>query len=177
MLAHYGGAAGSSGKRNSWKKLAGITLASFMALGTLSACGTSAADTTEPVPTTTVTVTKTAPTETVTTTVTTEVTPTPTEETTTTEPVTDPANLDVDVNEDDGLRRGIVSLPDPVREVVPPPAPAPVPAAVPAPAPAPAATYYKNCTAVRAAGAAPIYAGSPGYASHLDRDGDGIGCE
>lgn len=49
-------------------------------------------------------------------------------------------------------------------------------AAVPA-APAPASVYYKNCTAARAAGAAPVYAGTPGYAAHLDRDGDGIGCE
>ncbi|MFF0743150.1 excalibur calcium-binding domain-containing protein [Streptomyces sp. NPDC004111] len=39
------------------------------------------------------------------------------------------------------------------------------------------ATYYKNCTAVRAAGAAPIHRGDPGYARHLDRDGDGVGCE
>src|SRR5690606_10521164 len=52
-------------------------------------------------------------------------------------------------------------------------APAPV---VPAPAP-PASVYYENCTAVRAAGAAPIYAGEPGYSRKLDRDGDGIGCE
>lgn len=37
--------------------------------------------------------------------------------------------------------------------------------------------YYKNCTAVRNAGKAPILRGQPGYASHLDRDGDGIGCE
>ncbi|RTL63439.1 MAG: excalibur calcium-binding domain-containing protein [Pseudonocardiaceae bacterium] len=37
--------------------------------------------------------------------------------------------------------------------------------------------YYKNCAAVRAAGKAPILRGQPGYASHLDRDGDGIGCE
>lgn len=48
-------------------------------------------------------------------------------------------------------------------------------------APAPAAdtvsVYYANCSAVRAAGAAPIYEGQPGYARHLDRDGDGIGCE
>ena len=36
---------------------------------------------------------------------------------------------------------------------------------------------YKNCTAARAAGAAPVYRGSPGYGTHLDRDGDGIGCE
>jgi hypothetical protein len=37
--------------------------------------------------------------------------------------------------------------------------------------------YYKNCDAVRAAGKAPIHAGDPGYAKHLDRDGDGVGCE
>jgi len=36
---------------------------------------------------------------------------------------------------------------------------------------------YANCTAVRAAGAAPLYRGQPGYASHLDRDGDGVACE
>ncbi|CAJ1501021.1 excalibur calcium-binding domain-containing protein [[Mycobacterium] burgundiense] len=40
-----------------------------------------------------------------------------------------------------------------------------------------AAPYYKNCTAARDAGAAPVYEGDPGYAPHLDRDGDGIGCE
>ncbi|MFE7566748.1 excalibur calcium-binding domain-containing protein [Streptomyces sp. NPDC057539] len=38
-------------------------------------------------------------------------------------------------------------------------------------------TYYANCTAVRAAGADPIYAGEPGYGRHLDRDGDGVACE
>ncbi|RHW33557.1 excalibur calcium-binding domain-containing protein [Oceanobacillus profundus] len=37
--------------------------------------------------------------------------------------------------------------------------------------------YYKNCTEARNAGAAPVYKGDPGYASHLDRDGDGVGCE
>ncbi|MEH7526372.1 excalibur calcium-binding domain-containing protein, partial [Bacillus sp. JJ1503] len=36
---------------------------------------------------------------------------------------------------------------------------------------------YKNCSEARAAGAAPIYKGEPGYAKHLDRDGDGIGCD
>src|SRR5690606_20387285 len=36
---------------------------------------------------------------------------------------------------------------------------------------------FKNCTAARDAGAAPVYRGQPGYASHLDRDGDGVGCE
>lgn len=37
--------------------------------------------------------------------------------------------------------------------------------------------YYRNCAAARAAGAAPIRAGEPGYGSHLDRDGDGKACE
>lgn len=37
--------------------------------------------------------------------------------------------------------------------------------------------YYKNCAAVRSAGKDPIYRGQPGYASHLDRDNDGIACE
>jgi hypothetical protein len=41
----------------------------------------------------------------------------------------------------------------------------------------PTSTYYANCTAVRAAGAAPIYAGQPGYSRKLDRDGDGVACE
>jgi Excalibur calcium-binding domain len=36
---------------------------------------------------------------------------------------------------------------------------------------------YRNCAAARAAGAAPVRAGQPGYGRHLDRDGDGIGCE
>src|SRR5699024_8101204 len=38
-------------------------------------------------------------------------------------------------------------------------------------------THYKNCTAAREAGAAPVRVGDPGYGSHLDRDGDGLGCE
>ncbi|MEK5431217.1 excalibur calcium-binding domain-containing protein [Lysinibacillus sp. FSL R7-0073] len=45
------------------------------------------------------------------------------------------------------------------------------------PASTPQNIYYKNCTQVRSAGAAPIRKGDPGYARHLDRDGDGIGCE
>jgi hypothetical protein len=43
--------------------------------------------------------------------------------------------------------------------------------------PEPADVYYENCDAARAAGAAPVYAGDPGYGRHLDRDGDGVGCE
>lgn len=75
-----------------------------------------------------------------------------------------------------------VAPPAPVAPA-PKPAPAPAPAPVaPAPAPAPVAppssVYYANCAAVRAAGAAPLYAGQPGYETpRLDRDGDGVACE
>jgi Excalibur calcium-binding domain len=37
--------------------------------------------------------------------------------------------------------------------------------------------YYRYCSDARAAGKAPLYRGQPGYAAHLDRDGDGIACE
>jgi hypothetical protein len=37
--------------------------------------------------------------------------------------------------------------------------------------------YYANCSEARAAGVTPLYAGDPGYASHLDRDDDGVACE
>ena len=36
---------------------------------------------------------------------------------------------------------------------------------------------FPNCAAVRAAGAAPVRQGDPGYSRRLDRDGDGVGCE
>ncbi|MFJ9507587.1 excalibur calcium-binding domain-containing protein [Streptomyces anulatus] len=71
-----------------------------------------------------------------------------------------------------------------VRVTVTAPAPETTPPAHPTPAgnaskppkdPAPA--YYENCDAARAAGAAPVEEGDPGYAPHLDRDGDGVGCE
>lgn len=52
-----------------------------------------------------------------------------------------------------------------------------VAAAVGAASGANAETYYKNCTAARDAGVAPIMQGEDGYAPHLDRDGDGIACE
>ncbi|MEV7962747.1 excalibur calcium-binding domain-containing protein [Oerskovia paurometabola] len=45
------------------------------------------------------------------------------------------------------------------------------------PEPAPADVFYQNCDAVRAAGAAPIYAGDPGFQGKFDRDKDGVGCE
>ncbi|SNS92780.1 excalibur calcium-binding domain-containing protein [Rhodococcoides kyotonense] len=86
----------------------------------------------------------------------------------------------------------VAPTPETVPVYVPPPtteyAPAPAPAYVPEPEPvyvppapvvaeAPSYVSYANCAAVRAAGAAPIYRGEPGYSSKLDRDGDGVGCE
>ena len=44
-------------------------------------------------------------------------------------------------------------------------------------APEPQKEFYANCKAVKAAGAAPLYRGDPGYSEDLDRDGDGIACE
>lgn len=37
--------------------------------------------------------------------------------------------------------------------------------------------HYSNCKEAKAAGAAPIRKGEPGYGKHLDRDGDGIACD
>lgn len=60
--------------------------------------------------------------------------------------------------------------------------PAPTPAA-PAPTTPPGggagggSVYYANCAAARAAGAAPLHRGEPGYRPALDRDGDGVACE
>jgi beta-lactam-binding protein with PASTA domain len=55
--------------------------------------------------------------------------------------------------------------------------PAPAPAAPAPAAPAPASAYYQNCDAVRAAGAAPLYAGQPGFRAALDRNSNGVACE
>jgi len=84
--------------------------------------------------------------------------------------------------------KGNIDAPAPATPAPAPPAapPAPVvtPSAVPDPtteeAPAPPdsdSVYYANCTAVRKAHKAPLYAGEPGYSRKLDRDGDGVACE
>jgi hypothetical protein len=41
----------------------------------------------------------------------------------------------------------------------------------------PAGSAFRNGAAARAAGAAPVRRGDPGYGPHLDRDNDGVGCE
>ena len=54
------------------------------------------------------------------------------------------------------------------------------PSSSPAPGPARAPSgevYYENCDAVRAAGAAPIHPGDPGWQPNFDGNHDGAGCE
>jgi micrococcal nuclease len=90
----------------------------------------------------------------------------------------------------DALAPNYVCAPVPTQEPAPAPAPVPGPAQAPepeptrAPAPEPASApeasasaYYANCDAARAAGAAPLHAGEPGYSTKLDRDKDGVACE
>lgn len=84
-----------------------------------------------------------------------------------------------------GSRLGVAegtatAAPTPKRTTAKPKAvvkPKPKPKPKSTPTPTPQAVYYKNCTAVRAAGADPIHRGEPGYGRHLDRDGDGTACE
>ncbi|MBO0853191.1 MAG: excalibur calcium-binding domain-containing protein [Nocardia sp.] len=84
----------------------------------------------------------------------------------------------------------------------PPPASPPAPAPPPRPTPAPATTaapppasapqpstpvagptssvrkvYYKSCKQAKAAGAAPLHKGDPGYRKGLDDDHNGTACE
>lgn len=47
----------------------------------------------------------------------------------------------------------------------------------PSPQPAPSGPNFSNCKEARAAGYSHMRRGEPGYASHLDRDGDGIACD
>ena len=48
---------------------------------------------------------------------------------------------------------------------------------IPAPSQEDSNMLYPDCKAARAAGAAPIYRGQPGYRPEMDGDGDGIACE
>lgn len=57
-----------------------------------------------------------------------------------------------------------------VEEEPAPPAPAPQPVRAPT-------QPYASCAQARAAGAAPLYEGDPGYNPRLDRDKDGVACE
>lgn len=102
------------------------------------------------------------------------------------------------------LQQNLINIPGLPNPFVPKPAPAPAPAPAPQPAPAPAPAQnqparqaqaqaqpvrhqapapaasgkrYKNCRAVWNELGRPIRSNEPGYGRHLDRDGDGVGCE
>jgi len=78
-----------------------------------------------------------------------------------------------------GTRFPSSSRPAPLPPVPPQPQPSnsPVPPPVALPPNEGPSVYYPNCRAARAAGAAPIYRGQPGYRPGLDRNGDGVACE
>ena len=149
-------------------KWGGIGAGLLILLGLAGSCGGSDAETI--VETETVTVTTGASASTVTTTATETVTATPdgaapadptsVAQEPAEQPVAD-ANVGVDAPEEPEQQRAQFYAPAPEK---------------PAPAPAQSA-YYPNCAAARSAGAAPLYAGDPGYSSKLDRDGDGVACE
>jgi hypothetical protein len=76
----------------------------------------------------------------------------------------------------------VVSTPAPGPSAVGPatiaiPAPGAAPGAAAGPTtvttPVPGPVHYEDCAAARAAGAAPARRGDPGYAAHLDGDGEG----
>lgn len=102
------------------------------------------------------------------------------------------------------LQQNLINIPGLPNPFAPKPAPAPAPAPAPQPAPAPAPAQnqparqaqaqaqpvrhqapapaasgkrYKNCRAVWNELGRPIHSNEPGYGRHLDRDGDGVGCE
>ncbi|WP_410576068.1 thermonuclease family protein [Amycolatopsis sp. lyj-108] len=68
--------------------------------------------------------------------------------------------------------------PTPPAQPAPKETPKPEPEPEPAPEPEPNKNvYYKNCAAAKAAGAAPIHIGEPGYRPALDGDKDGTACD
>lgn len=133
-----------------------------LTLGLVTACG-GEAESVEATPSTTTRTVYLTETETETVTQTVEVEPSPTS--TTSSEASDDGQMINDYRDDRSTPAGIDYAPS-----------EPEPVYI-APEVASTSTYYENCTAVRAAGAAPIYRGSPGYDTHLDRDRDGIGCE
>jgi hypothetical protein len=176
-------------KRRKWPLVAAVAVVGFIGVAAFTG-GTPEEETPVPVVATTSSSAPrtTTPTTTVTTKKTTPVTATPAPTTTTTNVPVVPLIPQVTTT--------TRYTPPPAPAYTPPPAttppapaytPPPEPVYTPPPAPAytpppvvadvPSSVYYKSCSAARAAGAAPVYVGEAGYGTHLDRDGDGVGCE
>ena len=76
--------------------------------------------------------------------------------------------------EHDAMTRVLDSCPD---QPVADPDAAPPAAGPAAPSSAPVTEPFANCAAARAAGAAPLHRGDPGWSDSMDGDGDGDACE
>jgi hypothetical protein len=154
---------------------AGVAMAGFVAIGVAGGSGESEGSTKPVVTSSTTVAATTTKTTTATTTKTTTTTTTVPPTTTTTVPPTTTTVAPMPLVPQVQATTTTPYVP-PAPAYVPPPTTEP--AYVPPPAKAPnAGVSYANCTAVKAAGAAPIYRGDPGYSSKLDRDGDGVACE
>ena len=152
---------------------AGVAMAGFVAIGVAGGSGES--ESTPAVTSSTTVAATTTKTTTATTTKTTTTTTTVPPTTTTTVPPTTTTVAPMPLVPQVQATTTTPYVP-PAPAYVPPPTTEP--AYVPPPVKAPnAGVSYANCTAVKAAGAAPIYRGDPGYSSKLDRDGDGVACE
>lgn len=165
------------GKRRKWPWFAGAAVAAVAVVGIVAGTGESEESTT-PAVTSSITASSTtaAATTTKTTTVTTKVT------TTTLAPVTTTTVVIPTTTTTVAIVPLVPQVTTTTQYVPPPPAYTPPkttePAYIPPPVKVPdAGVYYANCSAVKAAGAAPIYRGEPGYSSKLDRDNDGVACE
>jgi len=79
-----------------------------------------------------------------------------------------------------GIWTGEFERPSDYRAAHPTPRARPQPQAAPRRSytpPVSSGVYYRGCNEARAAGAAPLYRGQPGYRPEMDGDGDGIACE
>lgn len=145
--------------------------AASLACLVLAGCGGSA-DADTPPPTVTVTATQTTVR-----TVTTTATPPTVTSTVTPAPVTSTVTTTAAAPVDAGAGAGAgAEVPAPAADPAPQALVAP-PSSQPSTQPQSQSAYYKNCSAAKAAGAAPLYAGQPGYRSGLDGDNDGVACE
>ncbi|MFE4501357.1 excalibur calcium-binding domain-containing protein [Rhodococcus sp. NPDC056743] len=160
------------GKRRKWPWFAGAAVAAVAVIGIAVGTGASEESTTPAVTSSaTASSTTAAATTTKTTTVTTKVTTTTLAPVTTTTVVVPTTTTTL----------AVVPLVPQVQATTEAPYVPPVttePAYIPPPVKVPdAGVSYANCAEARAAGAAPILKGEPGYSTKLDRDKDGIACD
>ena len=173
--------AGEEKKRRKWPWVVGAGFVGLLALGAAVGEEQPAPDSTSVVSTTTSSAAQTTTTARPTTTTTLRTTtpaPTTTSEAPAPVPLVPQVETTTSATTDYTPPAAPAYTPPPATQYTPPPTAeyTPPPTTEYTPPPQPSASY-KNCGEVKAAGAAPIRRGEPGYAAHLDRDGDGIACE